>query len=444
MKKWLFLCGLALVINPYANNCFAQSDSAIMRNHMHNLTKPLMKGRGYVGGGMERAAQYIADEMAYYHLIPMGNNGYFHDFEMPVNTFPSKMSFFLDYDKLEPGIDYLVDPFSSSAAYDNKHILHVDMPSLFENVPPDEFTSVWHKYYVDHGKNEYYVYALHNIEAFKEMWGNKALRAMSQFLIEGEYIIPTKGTPLWYPAMNQEKFNIIYVFGDAIRKVQNAKMASSTVDAVYHKQFKASNIAGYIPALQKTDQFLVFTAHYDHIGMMGAKTRFDGASDNASGTAAMLTLMNHYAHYPLENYNILFVACAAEEAGLIGSFRYAESNLVNLSKIKFLINLDIWGDATDGLAVVNGKVYEKEYQYLVDANKALADYGNGYFKEITQGGEATNSDHAPFYLKGVPSIFIFTKGGLGYYHHVNDKANTLQLTNINQALKLIKLFVNRF
>lgn len=444
MIKCILTLGLALFLLHNTHIATAQSDSSIMRKYINQLTKPSMKGRGYVGGGLERAAKYIADEMSYYNLTPLGNNGYFHEFEMPINTFPNKMSVYLDYEKLKPGIDYLVDPFSSTTAYEDKQLKHVDMEQLFEGASADEFTTIWNKFYIDHGKDAYYVYVLHNVDAFKKMWGNRALRAMSQFLIEGQYIIPTTGKPLWYPAMNQEKFNIIYVFGSAIAKVEAAKMASAKINAQYIKQYKAKNVAGYIPARNDTKSFIVFTAHYDHLGMMGGKTRFDGANDNASGTSAMLTLMQHYAEHPLENHHVLFIACTAEEAGLIGAFRYADADLVNLKDIKFLINLDIWGDAKDGISVVNGKVFDKEFQWVKEANQTIGVNGKGFFKEIRQGEEAANSDHAPFYLKGVPSFFFFTMGGPGHYHHVADKANTLPMTNINQALKLVKQFVSKF
>lgn len=443
MKKILTL-GLSIFCLQHAAQAIAQNDSTIMRQYINQLTKPNMKGRGYVGGGMERAAQYIADEMSYYNLIPMGNNGYYHEFQMPINTFPSKMNFYLNDEKLTPGTDYLVDPFSSTAAYEDKQLKHVDMERLFEGANADEFTTIWNKFYIDHGKDAYYVYVLHNVDAFKKMWGNRALRAMSQFLNEGQYIIPTTGKPLWYPAMNQEKFNIVYVFGSAIAKAEAATVASAKINAQYINQFEVQNVAGYIPAKNESKSFIVFTAHYDHIGMMGSKTRFDGASDNASGTSAMLTLMQHYAKHPLEHHNVLFVACAAEEAGLIGAFRYADADLVDMKDIKFLINLDIWGDATDGIAVVNGKVFEKEFQWVKEANEAIGVNGKGFFKEIRQGEEAANSDHAPFYLKGVPSFFFFTMGGPGHYHHVADKANTLKLTHINQALALVKRFVQKF
>ena len=90
----------------------------------------------------------------------------------------------------------------------------------------------------------------------------------------------------------------------------------------------------------------MFSAHYDHLGMMGTTAIMNGANDNASGTAMMLTLMEYYSKNKPE-YSLLFIAFGGEEAGLIGSKFYVENPTVPLKKIKSLLlfwqiqNLDL-------------------------------------------------------------------------------------------------------
>ena len=87
---------------------------------------------------------------------------------------------------------------------------------------------------------------------------------------------------------------------------------------------------------RRHDSCLVFTAHYDHLGKLGKKTYYPGAHDNASGTAAIITLAAHYAKNTPE-YDMYFIAFSGEDANLRGSEWYAEHPVVPLSQIKYLI-----------------------------------------------------------------------------------------------------------
>ena len=118
------------------------------------------------------------------------------------------------------------------------------------------------------------------------------------------------------------------------------------------------------------DSFIVLTGHYDHLGHMGKDTYFPGANDNASGISMLLNLAKHYSEFKGENkYSILFIAFGAEEAGLIGSKYFVNHPIFPLTNIKFLINMDLMGTGEEGLMVVNGKVFEKEFNLLNDINK---------------------------------------------------------------------------
>ncbi len=79
------------------------------------------------------------------------------------------------------------------------------------------------------------------------------------------------------------------------------------------------------------DSFLVFSAHYDHLGQMGKDIYFPGANDNASGTSMLLNLAKYYSQNR-PKYSVLFIAFGGEEAGLIGSEYYVKNPLVPLSK----------------------------------------------------------------------------------------------------------------
>src|SRR5690606_27118787 len=135
---------------------------------------------------------------------------------------------------------------------------------------------------------------------------------------------------------------------------------------------------------------------------------------------------------------LVFIGFAGEEAGLVGSQYFVENPLVDLSKIKFLLNFDIMGAGEDGIQIVNSSVFTKEYDLL---NRINSD--KNYIKQIKKRGEACNSDHCPFYKKGVPSFFVYTLGGAGFYHDVFDTADSLSLSEFQDLKKLFIEFIDQ-
>src|SRR5690606_24991792 len=103
--------------------------------------------------------------------------------------------------------------------------------------------------------------------------------------------------------------------------------------AVHLNNYQTQNVIGFLPGKSKRDSFVVFSAHYDHLGRVG-EAYFPGANDNASGVSMLLELASYYA-VP-ENkpeYSIVFMAFGAEEAGLIGSKFYVNHPLFPLKSI---------------------------------------------------------------------------------------------------------------
>ena len=185
------------------------------------------------------------------------------------------------------------------------------------------------------------------------------------------------------------------------------------------------------------DSFIVFTAHYDHLGRMGKQAIFPGANDNASGTAMIIDLARYYAQ-PANRLkcSILFIAFAGEEAGLIGSKYYTENPLLPLEQIRFLINLDLMGNGEDGVMVVNGALHEPEFNILDSLNKSQQ-----LVKELGKRGKARNSDHYYFSEKGVPAFFLYTQGGSKAYHDIYDVPSAIKLDEFEDIKLLLQGFV---
>lgn len=198
--------------------------------------------------------------------------------------------------------------------------------------------------------------------------------------------------------------------------------------------FEASNVCALVKGTRMPDSLVVFTAHYDHLGGMGSNTYFPGANDNASGVSFLLSMAKHYAAHP-PAYSMAFICFAGEEAGLLGSKYFTEHPPVALSKIRFLINLDMVGTGETGITVVNAPLHPIEFALLNSINNE-----HQYLAKINPRGKTANSDHYYFSEKGVPAFFIYTTGGIRAYHDVYDLPSTLPFTEYQDLFKLFIAF----
>jgi len=210
------------------------------------------------------------------------------------------------------------------------------------------------------------------------------------------------------------------------------------IESTFYQSYLTHNLIGMLPGKLYPDSFIVFTAHYDHLGCMGTETCFPGANDNASGTAMLLSLARYYA---LEDnspdYSLAFIALGAEELGLLGADFYTENPVFPLEQILFLINIDLAGNGEEGITVVNGSVYPAEFELLKNINET-----NYFLPQVKTRGSACNSDHCKFYEKSVPCFFIYTMGGSTAYHDIYDTPGSLPLTMFENYFLLLKSFTD--
>jgi Zn-dependent M28 family amino/carboxypeptidase len=120
------------------------------------------------------------------------------------------------------------------------------------------------------------------------------------------------------------------------------------------RSVETMNVVGLLPGTERPDEVITFTSHYDHLGVgepVNGDSIRNGAYDNASGIALMLETAEAFATLPSPPArSILFIATAAEEAGLLGSGWYAQSPLFPLEKTVAEINVDganLWGETND-------------------------------------------------------------------------------------------------
>ncbi len=380
-------------------------------------------GRGYVDGGDSLAAEFLAAELKKFGAKPLTGAGYFQHFEIMVNRFPGDMKIEQSGQSLRPGIDFVVAPGSagfqgvlSSFRVVHKTNLLPQVRELSKNWPPLNTTLV-----IDAGG----VSNPDSLGLLRELCSAYAQRGPVIWLETEKFTWGVSQTQYRYPVLRikTEKFD----YHDPLEVSIDASLG----------RHKTKNVIGKIKGTRPWKKPLVLSAHYDHLGKMGRQTYFPGANDNASGVAMLLSLAKHYAKDPPKR-TIIFMFFAAEEVGILGSKYYVEHPLFKLKRIKFLLNCDLLGTGEEGITVVNGSVFKKEFDKLVSINKE-----NKFIKKIKVRGRAANSDHYWFTVEGVPSFFIYTMGGIKAYHDIYDKAETLPLTEFNYVRKLFIEFLSK-
>ncbi len=390
------------------------------RKYVKNLTAPALHGRGYVENGDGLAADWIAQQFTRMGLLPVKSD-YFQPFQFNVNSFPDSVQVSIDGKRLIPGTDFIVHPASgrASGSFD---LVHLQPDDLLD--PARRAMSMG----VLTGKAA----CLH----FPKTINSDTLRMYDEVERELMHFCPVvkaaAGKLTWGVAQEARPFPLIEVLPETMTD------SSLTVDLrVQNKllpRHEARNVVGKVKG--KGSKWIVIGAHYDHLGHMGPDALFPGANDNASGVAMMLSLAEWFSkHKP--KHNILFVAFAGEEAGLVGSEWFIVDRPIDLSKIKLMVNLDMLGTGDDGITVVNSTAQQVFFDQLVAINTAKQ-----YLPQVKPRGPACNSDHCPFVQKNIPALFLYTMGGTAAYHDVQDREEQLPLTKFPEVYALLKDFIS--
>jgi len=222
---------------------------------------------------------------------------------------------------------------------------------------------------------------------------------------------------------------------------QTGLEADITID-LRPKEVESGNVIatlrGSDPSLR--DEYVVIGAHHDHLGMGGEGTssrRPDtiavhyGADDNASGVAGVMEISEYMVSLS-PSRSMLFTTFGAEEMGLVGSKYLTENSPIDLSKVQVMINLDMIGRLNDERQLqIGGVGTSPGFKELLDSLNG--NYGFN-LKYANEGYGPT--DHAAFYAKDVPVLFIST-GAHADYHTPADQLSAINLEGTREVLSYV-------
>lgn len=170
---------------------------------------------------------------------------------------------------------------------------------------------------------------------------------------------------------------------------------------------ESQNVVAMIPGTERPEETIIYTAHWDHLGVnpeIPGDNIYNGAADNATGTAALLALAKLHSDQGPAARSVVFLAVTAEESGLLGSRWYAEHPIFPLETTVANINIDVlntYGPMKDIVVVGNGSSELENY-----LEEVVTAQGRYLIEEPTpERGYYYRSDHFNFAKAGVPALY---------------------------------------
>ncbi len=401
---------LALSAVSYGQQVISEQERQDVSRILNTLAADDMRGRSALTKDIEPAADFIAAEMKRIGLSPYAEQNYRQTFQL---------------DK--------ISPVSKSATINKQlipadHVIslgnHVDLQwdnrsslNIVEIKSGNDFAKVFREHSL--AKENTLVLVDPSFESYFVRFG--------QMLNSPKFIEdPSKQKPSIVYLLTAEKPQTFQIHIE--RKLQN---------------FPLFNVAGIIPGKSKPNEYVIFSGHYDHIGILqavGQDSIANGADDDASGVTAMLTLADYYKKQNNNERTLIFVAFTAEELGMYGSKYF--SNHINADQVVAMINMEMIGkDSKFGPNTVYITGYDQSnLGELMQENLKNTNF-RFYPDPYTKQNLFYRSDNAVLAAKGVPAHSFSTSqmDKDEYYHTVKDEVSTLNVQNIISSIEAIAI-----
>jgi len=232
--------------------------------------------------------------------------------------------------------------------------------------------------------------------------------------------------------------SVIFILGNYRPKSFKIK-AEHTID-----ETKYSNVVGVIPGRSRKNEYVIFSAHYDHLGIarqpVNGDSIYNGANDDAAGTTAVIMLADFFKKLANNERTIVFAAFTAEESGGFGSQFF--SRQFNPAQVMAMFNIEMigteskWGKNSAYITgfekTTMGEILQKNLQ-----GSGFTFHPDPYIKENL----FYRSDNATLARLGVPAHTLSTSkmDAEPNYHKVTDEVSTLDLNNMAEIIRAIAI-----
>jgi len=407
MKK-ILLSGLLATMTSFL---FAQDiDKLINAKEAERIEKILssdaMEGRAVFTVAIDRAAAFIASEFNAIGLQPWkSGGGYLQPFSL-IRAKPLSVSATLDETAIDAKDVVVVSPDS---------IVKADGSSGYEKVAITAGTNLFSEAskYAQSGKNYIVLVDTSYAKNFSRLAGLR------------RQVFNTDKTIIFIiTALHPTRFAVTYT-----QEVTPAKLA---------------NVVGVLPGKSKKNEYVIFSGHYDHLGIgkqaVNGDSIYNGANDDAAGTTAVIMLAKYFKEKGDNERTLVFAAFTGEESGGFGSHYFSRqfdpATVMAMFNIEMIGTESKWGRNS---AFITG--YEKTDMGKI-LEKNLQGSGFSFYPDpYTEQSLFYRSDNATLARLGVPAHTISTsKMDIEpNYHKVSDEIQTLDMSNMAMIIKSIAI-----
>ena len=448
MKLMLKLSLLLFISSIYAQSDKEKAAETVKKNtlegHIYFLADDLLEGRATGTKGNKIAASYLANSLRKYGVQPNPKSGDYYQqidlykfylsekIELSLNgiPFPEVVAFDLDAINSEEQAIYL--NYGLEADYKGKNvkgkivIVKAGTPESSEIRAAFGSRAPKRELAIKNGAK-----GLIEIGAFDPNVWPRLKHAFGERLSISEGIKEDLPMYLWIQATPEQ----LATFEK--EAVQISIKSSGIQERIIHTQNVVGVVEGTDPKLK--DQFVMYSAHYDHVGIGEADatgdTIYNGARDNAIGTTAVLSMAENIGKYPTKR-SAIFIFFTGEEVGLLGSKYYVNNPIFPLRQIVYGFNTDGGGYNNTKLATIIGLNRTTAGKHI---KKGAAAFGLKAIDDpAPEQGLFDRSDNVSFARMGIPAptystgFDAFDDEINKYYHQASDEADSLDYNYLYQ------------
>jgi hypothetical protein len=414
-----------------------QIDSVKMRITLSTLASDRFEGRGTAQHGGDITQKYIAAYLDSCGVTPANNKSRFQDINSIKSFNVAKRRFLVKNNDFPDDYKY-ENLYYQDTVLNIKEIIFIVQGSDAGIKPVNTANKTVMKLentkYDFEGRNPKTVIDI--VPDFKPVTSKISERiyftpAVSKYKYNRVNISVNLADELLKPAGKTLKEIVDEVEKSGKSKVFTLKTSAAIHGNVVYQKLNVNNIIGIIEGSDLKNEYIVLSAHHDHMGIMDEEI-YNGADDNASGVASVLEVARVLAKARKEGNgprrSVVILFSAAEEMGLIGSGYYVKNPLFPLADTKACINVDMVGRIDDKYKSTNG-----DYIYIVNdkaANGNLFDHVRAANSDsIVINAEDLNSlfersDHYNFAKNNIPAVLL-TSGLHKDYHTPEDDAELI-------------------
>ncbi len=459
---------------------FAETITAAdLRTHLYLIASKEMEGRETATEGQRKAAAYIENHFKTLGLLPANNGSYQMPFPVYRDSLISSQVMVNGKEfKLNEDFQPVVQLNRTSSQYFSEVVFagHGIVDSAYDDYgsidvkgkavllldgAPSSYKSTKRGFMAPGGLYGKYLNAAKKGAAAVIMVGagfprkeTSALGNMYNELYSAEqspsiYTI----SPKLAEAIAGKEWTSMVTSGKTAQVPAKIVKANTLLDIIKKVQMlESTNVLGYVEGSDKKDEWLIITAHYDHLGTRGDQIYY-GADDDGSGTVGVLEIAEAFAKAKAAGNgprrNVMIMAVSGEEKGLWGSEFYSDNPSVPLDKVTADLNIDMIGrvdterktaDTLNYIYVVGDDKLSTELKPLSeDANKKYVKMTLDYKFNDPNDKEQIyfRSDHYNFARKGVPVIFYYDGMLKADYHKPTDTPDKINYDLMTKRARLV-------